>query len=223
LPESATVRNAQAACATIEPTRTAEFLWVLALSDAMQGPETRSSLRLWKHSLLTATMVRHIQQHLVKPPSGSAWVAGLAHDIGHLFMEGPAIGQGIDWHAEHDRLVDQNPGPLPQRNHCLIGAGLLSLWNAPAAIIDTARHHHHPAEADTKSRSLVALVRVADLIAEHVDAEQLHGELKLEQSAAWQIVDDTCGLKSQNAEQLLADVLIPASIQADRLAGLLSK
>ncbi|WP_197532109.1 HDOD domain-containing protein [Symmachiella macrocystis] len=223
LPTSAAARNAQTACATIEPALTADVLWVLALSDAMQHTATRSGLRLWKHSLLTAAMVRHIQQHLVKPPGGSAWVAGMAHDIGHLFLNGPATEQGIDWHVEHDRLLDQNPGPLPQRNHCLIGAGLLSLWNTPSAIISAAQYHHHPADADAEVRSLVALVRVADLIAEHVDAEHLREELNLEQSAAWQIVKDTCGMKSQSVEQLLADVLIPASLQADRLAGLLAK
>lgn len=223
LPASAAAHNVQVACVTIEPALMADVLWVLALSDAMQRTATRSGLRLWKHSLLTAAMVRHIQQHLVKPPSGSAWVAGMAHDIGHLFIDGPAMGQGIDWHVEHDRLLDQNPGPLPQRNHCLIGAGLLRLWNAPPAIISAAQYHHHPADADAHVRSLVALVRVADLIAEHVDAEHLREELNLEQSAAWQIVDDTCGMKSQSVEQLLADVLIPASLQADRLAGLLAK
>ena len=223
LPEMSPVPSTRAALDLLTAGQTADLLWVLALSDAMQAPQTRSSDRLWKHSLLTAATVRQVRQHLAKPPRGSAWVAGMAHDIGHLLMPGPATGQGIDWHAEHDRLADQNPGPLPSRNHCLTGGSLLSFWNAPPPLVDTARFHHQPATADAKSRAVVALVRLADLIAEHVDAENLREELALEQSSAWKIVDDWCGLKSQSAEQLIADVLIPASVLAERWAGLLAK
>ncbi len=222
LPTTLRVSNGRSACETLERNAIQEALWIQAISDVMHAAHDRSRNRLWKHSLLTAMIVRELAAHLSIPPQGLLLPAAMAHDVGHLLIWGPATDSGIDWHAEHDRLVDQDQEPLPERNHCLIGAGLLQSWNAPQELIEAAAHHHHPQNAAEPVRTLIAVVSLADLIAEHVDAEQNPSELSLETSTAWTILNDSAGLSSSNQEQLLADMLIPASIQADRLAGLLS-
>jgi len=222
-PEVDFIRNAQAACAELPPELPADLLWILALTDVMTAENNRACRRLWKHSLLTAALADRSRSLLSKPINGPIWTAAMAHDVGHLLIPGPAVEKGVDWHSEHDRLVDREPPPSLMRDHCLIGSSLLSLWNAPEEAVLTARHHHHPLEVEDDIQPIVTLVRLADLIAEHVDAEQPHPELSLGESKPWTMLEELCGFEVTSADQLLADVLIPASTEADRLSSLLAK
>lgn len=218
-----TAQNTQAACEQLAPTSIADILWILAITGVMQDHATgatRGGIRLWKHSLLTAAIChRIIKEQMISRPSGFVLAAGMAHDLGHLLMQGPALQRGIDWHHEHDCLVDQEGDLEPRRNHCLLGHGLLKLWNAPNELLETAQHHHRPETAEQSSRQLVALVRVADLIAEYLDRESEGGDLSLSDSSAWKILCSGSSLTS--TDQLLTDVLIPSAQDMERMSGLL--
>ena len=183
------VKTVRHAVARIGRQRTQSLFWLLALSDMLQTwhdlhPRTRELL--WRHSLLTGVVAQRIVQDTDAGRSGIGLSAGIAHDIGHLLVltrTTPLLG--IVRCEQTDELVKQPATALADRNHCGLGASLLEAWNAPPELIAAARFHHAPWECTPPHRPLVAAVRMADLIAEHVDQERAAPPLRLDEAPAW--------------------------------------
>jgi len=221
------IRNSLAACTLLERNVVADVLWIIAVTNVMQSHSsavTRGGNRLWKHSLLTAILCHYLTEDLVSCPESMVMAAGMAHDVGHLLLHGPASERGVDWHREHDLLVEHAPDLPPERNHCLLGCGLLRFWDAPNELVETALYHHNPEHADKRDQATVAIVRFADLITEYVDEESNGCELALQDSSAWTTLR-TLGIvsSSASASQLIAEALIPAANEAERITGLLAE
>jgi HD-like signal output (HDOD) protein len=200
-------------------------LWLLSLSDFMRSwqplPE-RGRLRLWKHSLLTAVVAHTLLQARGFGGGGEGLAAGMAHDAGHLLLESPAARLGIVWHEEHDELVQRDVRPCPQRDHCRLGAALLNLWEAPEELVAAAEHHHAPAAAPDSLRPIVTAVRLADLLAEHIDRERRQRPLHLESDPAWR---ELAALEPWSAVPQLhhrtIELLPESLLMAEHLANLL--
>lgn len=205
----------------------AGFLWVLALSDVLRDhadlqPRVRD--KLWRHSLLTGMLAYRLAQIGSGESSPQVFAAGMAHDIGHLLMVNPAPRLGIVWHEEHDQWVERSPSLAPERDHCRLGGALMSFWHAPKELTQTALYHHDPLAAPAESASLVAGVRLADLLAEYIDMERPARRLHLESSPAWQHLRQVPPWNaSPELDRLAVECLPEVLLATEHLTNLLAK
>ena len=213
-----------------------ECLWVLALSDTLQSRWSRefddglSDLKpdrvcdqLWRHSLLTGVLTSQLLSVLgLKCPYGLA--AGMAHDIGHLLIEGSGRELDVVWHTEHDALADQ-PGRLPlNKDHCRLGGSLLTCWNAPPELIQAGFYHHAPKSSSAPYRPLVHVVRLADLYTEHIERQSPETEFGVAEHPVWLSLMNVCTEPpASGIDLLIAELLADCMSLTDRLIGALAR
>ena len=220
-----TAKTVRQAVAQIGRRKCLSALWLLALSDFLRSwkpQHERAREKLWRHSLLAGVLSHKLQIAARLEHLGDGLAAGMAHDIGHVLLSGPAPRLGVLWHEEHDQLIERNLSPAPERDHCRLGAALLGFWNAPGDLIASALDHHDPAAAAAAHRPLVAAVRLADLLAEHLDLDRPAYPLHLESARAWQ---EACALEAWNRvpdiEHLAIEQLPDALAISEHLADTL--
>ncbi len=131
--------------------------------------------RFWRHSIATAFIAKHLMHRKKERQTEElAFVAGLLHDIGQvaLFQSEPAAYEVLLSSAEEGsdsiEILEQR---VFNTDHREIGAGLLAHWNFPEAYVDSAREHN-TLNIDSKHRSLVLTVTLADLLSEYIDYGQ---------------------------------------------------
>lgn len=205
----------------------ASWLWFFALSELIcrygELP-LRARRRLWKHSILTGMTSWRLLEATHQQSRGDGFTAGMAHDIGHLMMISPALRLNVVWHEEHEALVEQNPSTVPERDHCRLGGALLTYWNAPEEVVAAAMHHHDPGAAPPECMALVAAVRMADLLAEHLDLDRPAQPLHLPSSLRWrEIVQIEPWNTYANLDQTVLELLPEALLSAEHLSNLLSE
>ena len=124
---------------------------------------------LWRHSFLTGCLCRRLARVLGLPFEGEEFAAGLAHDIGRVL-----IGLGAPEHAEAADPMHFIEGPdvllreeaLLGTDHCHFGARFANVNSLPAPLISAVQFHHTPEWAQ-EHKPLVALVAVADHMANY--------------------------------------------------------
>lgn len=172
--------------------KTVSLLWLVALSDFLLSARKREGRdRLWRHSLLTGVLAHQLVLAAGFRDLGDALTAGLAHDVGHLLLayQTPRLGIAVDeepGNEEHDRLLEDDISLAPERDHCQLGASLLDFWSAPKELVSSALYHHNPEISPAGYRPLMIGVRLADLLAEHLDLDRPTQVLRLEAVSAWQ-------------------------------------
>jgi len=119
--------------------------------------------RLWNHSFLAAALSERVARQTSYPESGTAYLAGLLHDIGSLPLLVVARQEKLagnlfpaDWQdslsAERDCFgVD----------HCETGRVIAMAWNLAPSIADAMQYHHSPSHA-TYDPDLAEIVAVGD-------------------------------------------------------------
>ena len=127
---------------------------------------------LWGHSVATAVASRMLASVMKLGLADEAFLAGLIHDIGIV----------VEIQYDRQKLIDVvsrlNPADgVPSANmleleeeifganHQDFGRGLCEKWKFPDSFAKVTGHHHRPLELPAESRTLVALVSVADRIA----------------------------------------------------------
>lgn len=121
---------------------------------------------LWDHSLLCGLVARAIALNTGKADPGKAFVAGLVHDVGFLFLgddlpsiEAETIRQ---WGPEHG--AGWNTSAQAAGLHEEAGSWMVDRWETlPEDIRDAVRHHHAPT-GEEANPSLSAVVHVADVL-----------------------------------------------------------
>lgn len=205
----------------------ASWLWFFAISELIcryGDLPHRARRRLWKHSILTGVASHRLLEATHQQSRGDGLVAGMAHDVGHLLMASPALRLNIVWHEEHDALTERIPSPAPERDHCRLGNALLGYWGVPAEVAATALHHHDPGAAPAQSASLVAAVRLADLVTEYVDLDHPAQPLHLPASLRWrEIVQIEPWNTFSNLDRTMVELLPEALLSAEHLGNLLSE
>ncbi len=139
------------------------------------GPLGRKSL--WRHSLLVATLARHLSDELpVKkvPDQGKLFLAGLLHNLGFILY-------GHLFHSKYfllNKLVELNPqipvlefeplitsskriGVMPVNSHAQVAAALLESWGFPDEVV-TAVQFHHDDLYEEDNATYANLILVAD-------------------------------------------------------------
>jgi putative nucleotidyltransferase with HDIG domain len=132
-----------------------------------------SARDLWIHSIATATASKLLCDELKLGLPDEAFLAGLIHDIG-IMVEMQArrddliavIGKlEVDAEGVPQRCMREVENEVMGADHTLFGSGLCESWKFPKSFTYVTRHHHSPLELPQGSRTLAAVVYIADRIA----------------------------------------------------------
>lgn len=131
----------------------------------------------WMHSIGCGVICKNMMQGVEGADAEHLYLAGLLHDIGHLFMlqEKPALVRAAM------RLSETEDCPFHEAeqvifgfDHCELGSRLMSLWNFPPFLIESVRRHHDQQGDNTET----CIVHVADAVA-HAAFPGNSGSLRL--------------------------------------------
>ena len=122
---------------------------------------------LWHHSLVTAVASEWLAQALRYPKTEEAYVSGLLHDLGKLFLDQfvledyPTI---VDYVKRYHLQLWQVEERLLGIDHARVGGLIAERWNFPIKLVDAIRFHHAPSFART-NQELPAIVNLANAFA----------------------------------------------------------
>jgi HD-like signal output (HDOD) protein len=146
-------------------------LAIHVFSEGQLNSNTKSEMTaLHQHSLNVALFSRTIFELEEQPKGlvGTAFTAGLLHDMGRLVM---LINFSDIWQqnaicaSNHAvSLLDAEKAAFGV-NHSEIGAYLLGIWGLPSALVDAAMFHHNPLPCARRGFSPLTAVHVANVIA----------------------------------------------------------
>jgi putative nucleotidyltransferase with HDIG domain len=127
---------------------------------------------LWTHSIAVGVCAKELARSMKLPNFDEAFLAGLLHDLGLLI--------------EHQKFPDELAAICDQAqasplgvcqletgrfgfDHQALGGAIGQRWKFPAPVCAAMAYHHRPREAPVESRSLAALIYVADTLCSHAD------------------------------------------------------
>ncbi len=149
----------------------------------------------WEHSFGVGVVAKIIAQRIRYPETEKAYIVGIIHDIGEVFLS---------YHMKDSfqKVVDELKGTsqsfieaeekLLGTTHCEVGYCLAKNWNFPAEYCDVIAHHHAPDNA-TSDPTLSAIVNLADLFCSvrHLDyGGREWVSFNLAEEPAWRILKD---------------------------------
>lgn len=171
--------------------------------------------RLWRHAVATGALARTIAAER-NEPTEQHMLAGLLHDVGQIVIQGWYPSQARRIAARVDEGATRREAELEalETTHEELGAELLERWQLPPLFVDAARSHHEPGLA-RESRTLAAIVHVADVLAHALLVASAPGEQapRLSQEA-WLLL----GLTPVQVEPMLRRAL-SAFDRAGQLVG----
>jgi len=147
----------------------------------------------WQHSFGVGIVSRIIAQRVRYPQAEKAYICGIIHDIGEVFLSSRL-------NDEFQNIVDLIRGTsgcfieaealLLGTTHCEIGLCLAKKWNFPGDYCDVIAHHHDPEQAELDPM-LVAIVNLADLFCSvrHLDyGGREWVSFSLAEERSWQVL-----------------------------------
>jgi HD-like signal output (HDOD) protein len=149
----------------------------------------------WEHSFGVGVVAKIIAQRIRYPETEKAYIVGIIHDIGEVFLS---------YHMKDSfqKVVDELKGTSQSfieaekkilgTTHCEVGYCLAKNWNFPAEYCDVIAHHHAPNNA-TSDPTLSAIVNLADLFCSvrHLDYGGREWiSFNLAEEPAWKILKD---------------------------------
>jgi len=147
---------------------------------AMSVVKAKSGLaRSWRdHCASTAAVARELATICSRTDPTIAFLSGLLHDMGKLLLleTGELAYESIP--EAHDTCDEALPAA--ERAHCdfdhaVLGGHVLRVWEIPDPVPQIVAWHHQPVrayEANAFTADHVALLRLADRIAEALDADE---------------------------------------------------
>jgi len=205
--------------------------------------------RLWRHSLLTGVLAWQLVRAAGCDFQEDALTAGLGHDIGHLLLvhaeprfaiaseeeepvlnrlhehdNSPILELNTKYQTQNTKVLEHDMTSAPDRLHCRLGASLLEFWNAPASLVSCALQHHDPQSVVIDQRPLIIGVRLADLLAEHLELDRPTPALRLEAAPVWQRLAATDPWNQvADLHRLALEQLPDALVTANHLARVLGE
>ncbi len=103
----------------------------------------------WRHSVLCGLTAGALAQRTDQVAQGSAFTAGLLHDLGQLilFSQEPELSKQVVELLEDDNDVNQNNQAEMMVfgfDHTQLGAALAQSWDLPERLVTCLRYHHQP-------------------------------------------------------------------------------
>lgn len=118
---------------------------------------------VWRHSLRVATLAHLLTTHAPEVPEDEAFLAGLLHEIGHLYILLRA--------RDRAELIEQPEAfrSIAGEWQSRIGAAIMRAWEFPDSLTEAVAEHQHCALACTAPVTLTEVVGVANNLAETLD------------------------------------------------------
>lgn len=120
---------------------------------------------MWKHSVATGIMAKELSRQIREVDGGSAFTAGLLHDIGKRFLSSFVAD---DFKAIMMKVVQDGCSfveaekELLGASHAELGGMILKQWEFPEEIEHAVLRHHDPDALDREP--LVAVVALANAL-----------------------------------------------------------
>ncbi|MAE59892.1 MAG: hypothetical protein CMJ49_00895 [Planctomycetaceae bacterium] len=138
------------------------------LFSGSQVTPTFSARDLWVHSICVGVGSRLLSGKIgLRLPPDEAFLGGLMHDIGimvELQADRAKLLAMLDQHQQGKTFLDAEQQVFGA-DHQQFGQGLCEKWKFPSAFSFVTGYHHQPLALDAESRTLTALVYVADRLA----------------------------------------------------------
>ncbi len=162
---------------------------------------------LWKHSIAAAMLSRIVTRYAGYFTNGEEFTAGLLHDMGKIVLAEffPEELSTVTRRITDKKISDvEAEKEIMQITHEEIGSLLAQKWNLPECIAEVMRAHHD-VQHSGGDKTLTAIIRIADVIAEKIDfgigeTVNLH---ELQSNEAWSIVIESLPhLQGENIETI---------------------
>ncbi len=143
------------------------LILIFATADVMKSkdPLSKRERTLWRHSMSVAFAAREIAAELRLYGGEEAFLCGLMHDIGKVFlMRHDPSGYEHVAEAEEEGDMLRRERDLFGVTHPVVGAAVAIRWGFPPEIVRPISLHHQPGEAQT-SHTLVRMIDLADMLA----------------------------------------------------------
>ncbi len=136
-----------------------------------------STAMIWRHSVVTAFISKYIAARIKnEQKKEDVFVAGLLHDIGRLIMMISFRDKYEQYIAHLNQMQYKDIREIEEKifgiNHQDIGKIVLEKWNFPNELIDTVALHH-VAQVDSKYKTTVQIVGLANIFAKIIENEML--------------------------------------------------
>lgn len=133
--------------------------------------------RLWDHSVCVATISRLIANHGDYCPPEEAYLAGLLHDIGLLFINQhlSSMGPRVLAHVQSGMSLPNAERRVLAFDHCQVGAYVCWRSGFPSEIVSAIDFHHAPAACPDSALPLVRVVTVANYLATRYGRGSIEG------------------------------------------------
>lgn len=129
---------------------------------------------LWRHSVVTGAISRHLARVTAYPDPEEAFTAGLLHDLGKFVLEVYApqtYGRLIRDRHERGLTLTEAERAAFGFDHAELGAAFAESWRFPPILVQAFGEHHEAAcgRATTREGRVTALVALADNLANTID------------------------------------------------------
>lgn len=165
-----------------------------SIIDAFDGKSGVFDIKtFWEHSFGVGVVSKIIAQRIRYPEIEKAYIVGIVHDIGEVFLSyymKDMFQKVVDELQGTNRSFVETEEQILGTTHCELGFCLAKNWNFPADYCDVIAHHHSPMEA-TGDRTLAAIVNLADLFCSvrHLDyGGREWVSFNLAEEPAWEIL-----------------------------------
>ena len=118
--------------------------------------------KMLRHAVATAAYAREIARLVDRQPD-EAFLCGLMHDVGE-----PALLQlATDLATKHGhKLDDATAAAELERLHPRVGGMIARSWKLPPLVVAAAECHHRKAKGTPEEADMVAVVQLADMLAD---------------------------------------------------------
>lgn len=174
--------------------RIREIALTCSIIKVFEGGEGVFDIRtFWQHSFGVGIVSRIIAQRVRYPEVEKAYICGIIHDIGEVFLSNYLKD---DFQKILDLLKGTSHSFIDAESlwlgttHCEIGVCLAKKWNFPRDYCEVIAHHHDPCKASLDP-VLVAIVNLADLFCSvrHLDyGGREWVSFNLAEEKAWEIL-----------------------------------
>jgi putative nucleotidyltransferase with HDIG domain len=196
-----------------ECTRLLSAMGLKGVYERCPAPVRERCEALLRHSLFVARLAAGLARLGAVCPPGPAFTAGLLHDIGRIVLCVKCDGTVAD--PPTVREDDSTPGTerdVYGIDHCAIGYQFATRNNLPENVVRVALNHHRP-EEEHFQRTMVALVAVAENVANHVQWKHTVADFDLGECPRFAVLSLEWGPKREDA---FRTGLAAATVQAIR-------
>ncbi|MCX7988929.1 MAG: HDOD domain-containing protein [Thermodesulfovibrio sp.] len=137
----------------------------------VSGQREKTYKRLFKHSVATGIISKYIAEEFLDIRDESSFTAGILHDLGlfalhHLYYEAFLKIENL---VITGKNITEAENEVIDLDHSIIGKWLAEWWGLPEEIGEVILYHHEdPGKLDNKYRRNIALIHLANYVAEKI-------------------------------------------------------